>query len=80
MIEVLRTNDPVLISYVQAVLKEQEIDSVVMDTNASILDGSVGAIPRRLMIIQEDAAQARLLLVESEAAPSLNKNFSEGNW
>lgn len=80
MIEVLRTNDPVLISYVQAILKERGIESAVLDTNASIIDGSIGAIPRRIMVIDEDASQARALLLESDAAPSLNKGFAEGNW
>jgi tRNA1(Val) A37 N6-methylase TrmN6 len=54
MREFLRTNDPVRISWLTAVLAEREIEVVVLDTHMSILEGQVGAIPRRLMVLDED--------------------------
>ena len=62
MIELLRTNDPVLISFVQATLADAGIEAVVLDTHASILEGSASAIPRRIMIIDEDLETAKQIL------------------
>jgi len=58
MIPVLKSVNPATISFVQAVLKEAQIDCFVMDQHASIIDGSIGAIPRRIMVINEDAPAA----------------------
>ncbi|MEN3951493.1 DUF2007 domain-containing protein [Iodidimonas sp. SYSU 1G8] len=66
MREILRTNDPVLISYAQSLLKDVGIDSVVFDGHTSILEGSIGAIPRRIMVIDEDADRARSILSDSD--------------
>lgn len=80
MIEVMRTTDPVLITYVQAMLEEAGIGSAVLDTNISILEGSIGLFPRRIMVIDEDAAQAREVLLDSKAADSLGDKFRAGKW
>ena len=66
MREILRTNDPVLISYAQSRLKDVGIDSLVFDGHTSILEGSIGAIPRRIMVIDEDAERARSILDDSD--------------
>lgn len=58
MIAVLKTVNPVTLSFAQAVLKEAQIEHFVLDQNASIVDGSIGAIPRRLMVIDADHAPA----------------------
>ena len=68
MKELLRTNDPVALSWFSAVLADAGIESEIFDTHASILDGSVLAIPRRLMVLNEDFAQASILLEEMRAA------------
>ncbi|HKQ55826.1 MAG TPA: DUF2007 domain-containing protein, partial [Methyloceanibacter sp.] len=47
MKELLRSNDPVLLSYVSALLTEEDIDFIVADANMSVLEGSIGALPRR---------------------------------
>ncbi len=52
MVELLRTNDPVLLSWLTALLREQRIEAVVFDTHMSVLEGSVAAIPRRLMVAE----------------------------
>ena len=62
MIELLRTDDPVLISFVQATLADAGIEAVVLDTHASILEGSASAIPRRIMIMDEDLETAKQIL------------------
>ena len=62
MIELLRTNDPVLISFVQATLGGAGIEALVLDTHASILEGSASAIPRRIMIMDEDLETAKQIL------------------
>lgn len=65
MIELLRTNDPVLISWLQALLADENIETVVLDTHVSVLEGSANAIPRRVMVADEDADRAKHLLEQS---------------
>jgi hypothetical protein len=67
MKELLRTNDVVLLSFASAVLRDAAIEPAVLDTHTSILEGSVGAIPRRLMVADEDFARARTLLDDALA-------------
>ena len=71
---VLKTNDAVLLSFAQSVLKDAGIEHEVFDANASIMDGSLGMLPRRLVVDDEDhEAAARLLkeaLADVAAAPS----------
>lgn len=62
MKELLRTNNAVLLSWAEALLVDSGIASVVLDQHTSILEGSIGAIPRRLMVDDEDYAAARRLL------------------
>ena len=65
MKELFRTNNPVVISYVSHLLEEAGLEAFIMDTNASILDGSVGVLPRRIMVIDDDLEKARALLREA---------------
>ena len=67
MIELLRTNDPVLISFVQVILADAGIDALVLDTHASVLEGSASAIPRRIMVVDEDLETAKQILKTKEA-------------
>ena len=62
MIELLRTNDPVTLSWARALLEEAGIDTLVFDEQTSALEGSIGAIARRLMVREEEASRARWLL------------------
>ncbi|MHA1536954.1 MAG: putative signal transducing protein [Alphaproteobacteria bacterium] len=59
MKEIARTNDPVVISWMIAVLAEKGIEAFVLDMHTSVLEGTAGAIPRRLMVIDEDLVAAR---------------------
>ena len=58
---VLKTNDPVLLSFAQALLREAGIGAVVFDAHASVMDGSLGILPRRLMVADEDSDEAERL-------------------
>jgi len=71
MIELLRTNDLVLISAVEALLSETGIDVFVADQFASAVDGSLGFLPRRLLVQERDAASARRLLREAGLSQEL---------
>jgi hypothetical protein len=58
MREVLRTNDPVLLSYARHVLGEAGIEAMVLDEHTAAAEGSIGAIQRRLMVAEDDHARA----------------------
>ena len=69
----LRTNDLVLISAIEAMLKGAEIQYFVADTHTSVIEGSVGAIPRRVLVASDSLAQARQLLTEAGLGHTLAK-------
>ena len=60
--ELIRTNDMVLVSAVEALLNGADIRHVVLDQNMSVLEGSIGILPRRILVDEEDSAAARRLL------------------
>ena len=62
MVELLRSNDPVRLSWVTALLADANIEVVVFDTHTSIIEGSIGALPRRLMVLDGDLSRARHVL------------------
>lgn len=62
MNELLRTNDPVIISVVSSLLKDANIAYMVADENMSILEGSLGVIPRRVLVDSDRMSQARALM------------------
>jgi hypothetical protein len=63
MKELLRTNDPVRLSWLQALLRDRGIESFVLDQHTSLVEGSIGAIPRRLVVAAEDYPRARAALL-----------------
>ncbi|MDA0339501.1 MAG: DUF2007 domain-containing protein [Proteobacteria bacterium] len=66
MEEVLRTNDPVTLSFAQSLLRDFGIEPFLMDAQTSAIEGSIGAIQRRIMVIAEDADEARALLQDAD--------------
>jgi putative signal transducing protein len=66
MKELLRTNNIVRLSWAQALLADSGIDSIVLDHHTSLVEGSIGAIPRRLMVAERDHRRAGALIVEAE--------------
>jgi hypothetical protein len=65
MKELLRSNDAVLISYVSALLEEGDIAFMVADMNMSVLEGSIGALPRRVLVETDKIVRARNILTEA---------------
>ncbi len=61
-----QTNDLVRLSFMSALLRDAGIESVLLDMYVSAVEGSIGAIPRRLAVLEEDEAQARRVLREAE--------------
>ena len=67
MVELLRTNDPVLISWLSAILAEVDINTIVLDDYTSNIEGSSSAIMRRVMVIEGDFKGARLTFEAASA-------------
>jgi Putative prokaryotic signal transducing protein len=65
MKELLRSNDPVLLSFVSALLSEAEIGFIVLDTNMSVMEGSIGILPRRVLVEDDCIDEARNLLTDA---------------
>ncbi|MEX6505658.1 DUF2007 domain-containing protein [Jiella sp. M17.18] len=72
MQELMRSNDAVLISFVDALLNDAGIPHFVADQHMSILDGSIGAIPRRILVDPERLDQARRLMRDAELGHELS--------
>jgi Putative prokaryotic signal transducing protein len=70
MAELVRTNDPGLLSVIESLLAGADIPYQVTDRNMSVLEGSVTAIQIRILVADKDEAAARELLVDAEL----------GNW
>ena len=65
MRELVRTNDIVLVSAVGALLDGANIHHLVLDQNMSIIEGSLGVLPRRILVHEDDNHEARQLLTEA---------------
>jgi len=65
MREIVRTNDAVLITAIEALLKGAGIRHMVLDQNMSVLDGSLGMLPRRIVVDADDEQRARRLLTDA---------------
>jgi Putative prokaryotic signal transducing protein len=63
--EIMRTNDAVLVSAVQALLDGATIPHLVLDQNMSVLEGSIGILPRRVLVPEDHENAARRLLREA---------------
>jgi hypothetical protein len=69
--EIMRTNDVVLVSAVGALLDGANIHHLVLDQNMSVIEGSLGIIPRRILVHEDDNLQARRVLVDAGLAHEL---------
>jgi hypothetical protein len=65
MREIVRTNDAVLVSAISALFDGAHIPYLVLDQNMSVLEGSLGVLPRRILVPDEQELQARRLLVDA---------------
>ena len=69
--EIMRTNDMVLVSAVGALLDGANIHHLVLDQNMSVIEGSLGIIPRRILVHEDADLQARRVLTEAGLAHEL---------
>ena len=65
MREIVRTNDAVLVSAIDALFKAARIEHMVLDQNMSVLEGSLGVLPRRILVADELELRARRLLEDA---------------
>ena len=66
MREIIRSNDPVLLNFAQVLLRDAGLETVLMDQNMSVMEGSIGILQRRLMVATGDLSRARRVLIESD--------------
>lgn len=65
MKELLRTTDPTVIAWASALLQGEGIEVFALDQHMSVLEGSIGVLPRRLMVRIDDHAQAMRVLADN---------------
>ncbi|MCP5072024.1 MAG: DUF2007 domain-containing protein [Rhodobacteraceae bacterium] len=66
MKELLRTNDPTIVAFASALLRAEDIDCFDLDVHMSILEGSIGIMPRRVMVADENLFRARAILADND--------------
>ena len=62
---IARSNDPVRLTFLMALLRDAGVPCVLLDLHISAVEGGIGAFPRRLAVADEDERQARRVLVEA---------------
>ena len=71
MIELVRTNDLVVISLIESLLTEEGVPFFIADQHMSAVEGSLGFLPRRIMVDSEQAERARRMLQDAGLAAEL---------
>ena len=66
MKELMRTNDPAAMAFAKALLEGEDIDFFEMDVHMSVLEGSIGVLPRRLMVRDADHFMAAQVLKDND--------------
>jgi Putative prokaryotic signal transducing protein len=69
--ELVRTNDLVLISFIESLLQQERLAFFVADRHMSAVEGSLGFLPRRILVAEDDIEAARRLLSEAGLAAEL---------
>ena len=67
----IRSTNPIRLSFLQALLKDAGIEAVLLDQHISAVEGGIGAFPRRLAVREEDAAAAERILRDAGEADGL---------
>ncbi|WP_426228909.1 DUF2007 domain-containing protein [Pararhizobium sp. DWP3-4] len=65
MKELIRTNDVVVLSFAESLMKDAGIGCFIADQGMSILEGSLGLLPRRFLVDEDDADEARQVLIDA---------------
>ena len=71
MIELMRSTDPTLIAFATAMLQGEDITTFPLDVHMSVLEGSAGFLPRRLMVLERDLWRAQIVLADNEIPTGL---------
>ncbi|MGR3639899.1 putative signal transducing protein [Alterinioella nitratireducens] len=66
MKELMRSTDPTLIAFATALLSGEDIEVFVLDVHMSVLEGSIGILPRRMMVRAQDHAAAERVLLDND--------------
>jgi hypothetical protein len=66
MKELLRSSDPTIIAFAQALLSGEDIECFQLDVNMSVLEGGIGIFPRRLMVREDDHDEAVIVMRDNE--------------
>jgi hypothetical protein len=74
MRELVRTNDAVLITAIEALLNGAQIKHLVVDRNMSVLEGSIGIFPRRILVDEDQFDAAQRLLEEAGFADEIRRD------
>lgn len=74
MHELVRTNDAVLITAIEALLNGAQIEHMVVDRNMSVLEGSIGIFPRRILVADRQLDDARRLLEQAGFAGEISRD------
>ena len=77
MEELLKTNDLVLISFVEALMRDAGIEVLVLDQNMSVIEGSLGVLPRRVLVPEHRLADARHIAEQAGIGGELGKPRSK---
>lgn len=73
MKELFRSNDMVLISYLEHRLREEGIEPLMLDGHMSIMEGSIGVLQRRMMVAEEDLTRAQVILDDVRQTHGLDR-------
>ncbi len=77
MKELVRANDPALLSFVESLLSEADINFLLADQHMSILDGSIGALPRRILVPEDDFDAARRIMREAGLGAEISRTHNK---
>ena len=73
MKEVMRSNDTVLLNFVEVLLRDAGIVATIADRNMSVMEGSIGILPRRVMVDADDEQRAKRVLREADLGEWISK-------
>ena len=65
MIELIRTNDVVLLSFAESLMRDANIPCMIADQSMSVLEGSLGLLPKRLLVAEDMAQDARRIMIDA---------------
>jgi len=75
--ELVRANKPALLSFVQSLLRDAGIEFILTDEHASIMDGSIGALPRRILVSGDDFDAARQIMRDAEIGDEISNTHNK---